>query len=262
MKPPVTLIDSHAHLGDDRLYPDVSAILLRAQQAGIETIINICTDALTLERGLQLHQEYPWIYNAAATPPHDVVADGETVFPLVAKAAHAGKLVAVGETGLDYHYHTETRELQKKIFIRYLHLALECGLPIVIHCREAFEDFFAVIDAEYKEAPGVLHCFTGTMQEAQQLIDRDWYVSLSGIVTYKKSEELREVAKIVPLNRLLIETDAPYLAPQSKRGKTNEPAYLVETAQVIAAAKGLSLEELAQATRDNAKKFFGKGPKE
>ena len=138
-----------------------------------------------------------------------------------------------------------------------MHLALECELPIVIHCRDAFADFFQIIDEEYPvNKKGVLHCFTGTLEEAKEVVKRDWYLSLSGIVTFKRSEELREVAKIVPLDQLLIETDTPYLAPQSRRGKQNEPSYLPETAKLIADVKGISLEELAKATANNATELF------
>lgn len=256
----IRFIDSHAHLTSDTVYPDVDALLLRAQAAGIEAVINICTDLETLKRGVELAKRYPWVRNTAATTPHDVEKEGEAYFGEIAAHARSGQLVAVGETGLDYFYHHSPVEIQKTFLRRYLQLALECSLPVVIHCREAFVDFFAILDEEYKNgnrwAPGVLHCFTGTIQEAEQVIDRGWYLSLSGIVTYKKSEELRQTAKIVPLDQLLIETDTPYLAPQKHRGKTNEPAFLTNTAEVIAEVKGLSVAEVAQATANNAKRLF------
>lgn len=257
---PTELIDSHAHLTSPAVYNKLGELLPNAQKAGIVNIINICTDIDTLEKGLALAKEHPWIYNVASTTPHDVDAEGEAVFPTMAAAARSGALVAVGETGLDYFHHHSKPESQQRFLRRYLHLALECRLPVVIHCRDAFADFFRILDEEYivdnTHAPGVLHCFTGTMAEAEQVIARDWYLSLSGIVTFKKSEELREVAKMVPLDRLLIETDTPYLAPQSRRGKQNEPAFIVETATCIAAARGISLEELASATKANAKRLF------
>lgn len=249
-------IDSHAHLSSPQTWPDIDEILQRAQEANLSHIINICTDAGTLEKGLGLAKKHSWIHNTAATTPHDVDREGEAFFPLMEKHARAGDLVAVGETGLDYYYEHSAKETQKNFFIKYLHLALNCSLPVVIHCRDSFTDFFEIIDAEYQNAPGVLHCFTGTLQEAKEVIKRGWYLSLSGIVTFKKSEELREVAKLTPLDQLLIETDTPYLAPQSHRGKRNEPAYLPETAQLIADLKGISLDELAQATVANAKSFF------
>lgn len=250
------LIDSHAHVTSDEIYGQAKHVLERAREAGIVAILNICTDAEKLINGLTLSKEYPWVYHAAATHPHDVDTQGELLFDTVANHARSGFLKAIGETGLDYHYEHSYRNTQQKLLKRYLNLALECRLPVVIHCREAFEDFFAIIDEVYRDSPGVLHCFTGTLSEAKQVLDRGWMLSLSGIVTFKKSDPLREVAKYVPLDRLLIETDAPFLAPQSKRGKPNESSFLPEIAQEIARVKGLSPEHVAEATTANACRLF------
>ena len=256
----VPLIDSHAHLSKSETIESVYDLLKRAEDAEIQAIVNICTDIETLNLGLELAQKYPWIFNTAATTPHDVEREGEQVFSTIAAHARKGHLVGIGETGLDYHYQHSSPEVQKNFLRRYLHLALECKLPVVIHCRNAFADFFEVLDAEYqtngKYGPGVLHCFTGTLAEAEEVLKRGWYLSLSGIITFKKSEELRRVAEIVPLEQLLIETDSPYLAPQSKRGMINEPAYLCETAETIARIKGMPLERLAMATIENTCKLF------
>lgn len=242
------------------MFKDIDSVLLRAKEAGLLSIVNICTNPLTLERGLQLSQDYPWVYQAAATTPHDVEKEGEQVFPLIAQAARSGQLKAVGETGLDYYYQHSNQAVQKDFLRRYLRLALECSLPVVIHCREAFSDFFEILDQEYKingmHAPGVLHCFTGTVAEAEQVIERGWYLSLSGIVTFKKSIELQEVAKRVPLAQLLVETDAPYLAPQGHRGKTNEPSFMLETIRCIANLKGMDSLQVAEATAQNACRLF------
>lgn len=254
------LIDSHAHLTADALFEQVDPILARAQASGVDAIVNICTDAKTLERGLSLKGKYSWVFHAAATTPHDVEKEGELLFPLMERHALSGALVAVGETGLDYHYYSHTKLLQQDFLRRYLHLALRADLPVIIHCREAFADLFQILDSDYKlkgaHAPGVLHCFTGTAPEAEQLLARGWFISLSGIVTYKKSDALRDVAKIVPLERLLIETDAPYLAPQAYRGQINEPAFILETADTIAKVKGISSAEVANATAANAARLF------
>ena len=253
-------IDSHAHLTSDALYADIEAVLDRAQQAGADAVINICTNALTLERGLSLSEKYPWVYNAAATTPHDAATEGETLFPFMENHLLSGKLAAVGETGLDYHYYDSTKEAQKKLLSRYLHLALSANLPVIIHCREAFSDLFQILDSDYKvggkHAPGVLHCFTGTEAEARQVLERGWYLSLSGITTFKKSSALREIAAFVPLDQLLVETDAPYLAPQTHRSKLNEPAYLREIIDTIAQAKSLDKEQVAQTTAANARRLF------
>ncbi|MFI0434413.1 MAG: TatD family hydrolase [Parachlamydiaceae bacterium] len=254
------LIDSHAHLTSPALFDRLETILKKASEASIVGIVNICTDLLTLERGLTLSSHTPWIYQAAATTPHDVEKEGEQAFATIAAAARTGKLDAVGETGLDYYYEHSNRDVQKIFLRRYLQLALECQLPVIIHCREAFQDFFDILDAEYtvggRHAPGILHCFTGTLAEAEQVIKRGWMLSLSGIVTFKKSVELQEVARHIPLEQLLIETDSPYLAPQKHRGKQNEPAFLVETAQFIASLRQISFEELAGATVKNARTIF------
>lgn len=254
------LTDSHAHLTSSLVFDQLPGMLERAQKEGVQTIINICTDRLSLERGIELSRHHPWIYQAAATTPHDVEKEGEEVFPIMAAHARKGDLKAVGETGLDYHYTHSSKEIQQKFLRRYLRLALECRLPIIIHCREAFQDLFAIVDEEYRIqggwGPGVLHCFTGNQKEAEEVLKRGWMLSLSGIVTFKKSTELQAIARDVPLNQLLIETDTPYLAPQKYRGQPNEPAFLFETAAFIAALKDISIKEIVQITTENAQKFF------
>lgn len=249
-------VDSHAHLTSDALFPHLSQILDRAEAAGVEAIVNICTDQVSLDRAFAVKRKSPHLFFTASTTPHDVEAEGESFFPLVAEAARGGKLVAIGETGLDFHYEYSPKELQKKYLSKYFSLSIETQLPIVFHCREAFQDLFEIADREYRGRPALLHCFTGSLEEAKGVLDRGWYLSLSGIVTFAKSESLREVARYVPLDRLLIETDAPYLAPQSRRGKINEPAWIVETAHMVAQAKGIAVEQLAQATCENAYSFF------
>jgi TatD DNase family protein len=249
-------IDSHAHLTAPDVMPHLNAILHRAKEARVSHVLNICTDPETLEQGLLLSDRHPHIQNAGATTPHDVVSEGISAFPLFEEAARKGNLRAIGETGLDYHYQHSPKALQKEFLSRYLGLATETSLPVIFHCREAFSDLLAIADAEY-EGPAILHCFTGSLSEAKEVLERGWYLSLSGIVTFKKSWSLREVAKMVPLSQLLIETDTPYLAPESHRGKPNEPSFLPETAQCIAKAKGVPIEEVASATSENAKKIFG-----
>ena len=250
-------IDSHAHLTSLAVLPHLEGILARAREKGLSHILNICTDIPSFHAGILLAMQYPWIQNAAATPPHDVLKEGELAFPLFRKAAQQGQLAAVGETGLDYHYFHSPKETQQQFLVRYLHLAAETDLPVIFHCREAFSDLFSIVDLEYPaQAPAILHCFTGTESEAEEVLKRGWFLSFSGIVTFKNSESLRSVAKKTPLAQLLIETDSPYLAPQSHRGKPNEPAYLAETAACIAALQGIPIEQLAAATSENAKRLF------
>lgn len=249
-------IDSHAHLTIPPVLNHVEELLQRAQQKHVKAIINICIDPSSLEKGFQVSQRHQWVFNAAATTPHDVEKEGELFFPIVEKCAAEGKLVAIGETGLDYHYHHSPIETQKQFLIRYFELALKTNLPMIFHCRDAFQDLFILADQHYSMRPAVLHCFTGTIEEAKACLDRGWFISMSGIVTFKKSQFLREVAAYVPLDRLFIETDTPYLAPQSKRGKTNEPSYIDEVAKVIAETKGIGVEKVAEATARNSANFF------
>jgi TatD DNase family protein len=252
----MNFVDSHAHLTSEQILPFLQEVLERAKDKGISKIINICTDENSLKKGLLLHEDCPWVYNAAATTPHDVELQGASFFPLVERTAMQGKLIAIGETGLDYFYEHSNRKQQQKYLSLYFSLATQTNLPLIFHCREAFTDLFSMADQEYREFPAVLHCFTGTIEEAKGVLDRGWYLSFSGILTFKKSSALREVAKYVPLNRLLIETDSPYLAPQNHRGKLNEPSYLPEIAQVLAATKGISVEQLASIIEINTENFF------
>lgn len=252
----LNLFDTHAHLTSEQILPHLKAVLQRAEQSGVRKIVNICTDPKTLEEGITLSEQYPWVYNAAATTPHDVEEEGELFLPLVEKAASDGKLIAIGETGLDYFYEHSNKKVQQAFLMRYFSLALKMKLPLIFHCRDAFADLFSMADSSYPAAPAILHCFTGTLEEAKGVLDRGWYLSISGIVTFKKSQQLRDVAKYVPLDRLLIETDSPYLAPQSHRGEQNEPSFLRETAEAIAGVKGISAAELAQSSSDNACRLF------
>jgi len=253
-------VDSHAHLCSKEFDGLEQALVKAAQDANVGKIINICTDLRSLEKGVKLAEEFPYVFNTASTTPHDVLKEGESFFPIVYEYAKKGLLKGIGETGLDYFYEHSPREIQKQFLVKYLQLAQELGLPVVIHCRDAFTDFFEILDAEYcqngKHLPGVLHCFTGTAKEAEQVIDRGWYLSLSGIMTFKKSIELKEIATFIPLSQLLIETDSPYLAPQTRRGKINQPAFVVEIAEMIAQLKNISLEEVAKATSFNAETLF------
>lgn len=249
-------IDSHAHLTSLEILPHVDAVVDRALAAGVEKIVNICTDEASLMAGIALKKRHPSVYNAAAATPHDVETIGEQFFPIVSRAAEEKQLIAIGETGLDYHYEHSNRSVQKEHLLRYFALAKRTQLPIIFHCREAFADLFDLADQHFSGGPALLHCFTGTLEEGQEVIKRGWYISVSGIATFKKSENLRAAIARVPLDRLLIETDTPYLAPHSKRGKVNEPAFVIETAQLLATLFNRPLEEIARITTANAEQFF------
>lgn len=249
-------IDTHAHLTSLDIQEQREEMLARARLHQVLKIVNICTDEKTLLDGLEVAKKESGVYTTAATTPHDVEKEGERFFPLVEKCALEKKLIAIGETGLDYYYERSPRLFQKKFLIDYFALARKAHLPLIFHCRDAFADLFALSDAHYAHHRALLHCFTGTLEEAKGVLDRGWLLSISGIVTYKKSEELRSIVKYVPLDRLVLETDTPYLAPQSRRGKVNEPSFLIETAELVASLKAIKLEALGAATSHNAEQFF------
>lgn len=248
--------DSHAHLTLEDEYKNIDEIIQNAKNANVTKIINVCTNKISLEEGLKLSNRYDFIYNSAATTPHDVDYERDVFYESVEKKAKDKKIVAIGESGLDYFYGKEKKDLQKKYFIDYLKLAKKHNLPLIIHCRDAFLDLFEIVDTEFKDQTAVLHCFTGIEKEAKNVLDRGWYISFSGIITFKNAQDIRDIVKTAPMDRLLIETDSPLLAPQSKRGKLNQPANIVETAQMMADIKNVSLDEIAKITFDNAMKFY------
>lgn len=248
------LIDSHAHLSS-KDYSDLASVIQRAQMNNIASIINICTDQKSLDESFLLEKNYPFIHSAAATTPHDATTNDDTFFPPIETFAKEKKLIAIGETGLDYYYTTSFKELQKKYFLKYLTLAKELNLPLIIHCRDAFSDLFTLVKP-FLPIKAELHCFTGSLEDAKKALEMNWYISFSGIVTFKNSH-LCKIAKEMPLEKMLLETDSPYLAPGKYRGKKNEPSFLIETAKFISDLKEIPLEELAKRTFQNTKEFFG-----
>ncbi|WP_201456448.1 TatD family hydrolase [Chlamydia sp. 17-3921] len=259
----MSLTDAHAHLSDDAFCEDIDAILHRAKNAGISLIVNVASTVEELKRSFSYAERFPDIHfsHVGGTPPQDAQKDIEEDFRYIRELASHGKLAAIGEVGLDYGFAntSETSRRQHQVLRRYLALALECKLPLVVHCRGAFQDFFHALDSCYSKypqaCPGMLHCFTGSIEEAQELIARGWFLSISGIVTFKNAQYLRDLVLEIPLDHLLIETDAPFLAPTPFRGKKNEPAYIVHTVETIAAIKGCSVEELSSIVRNNTLRF-------
>ncbi|WP_213358235.1 TatD family hydrolase [Chlamydiifrater phoenicopteri] len=252
----MSLIDAHLHLADESFQNDIREVLSRAEEGGIATLLNVSTTQQELCNAFHYAETTPNItfLHAAGTPPQDALGDIEADFDFFAKAAKEGKLVAVGEVGLDYGFvqNDQEKARQQEVFKRYLSLAIECALPPVIHCRNAFEDFFSILDSDYRNGrPGMLHCFTGSSEEAAELVKRGWYISISGIVTFKNAESLREVLRTLPLEQLLIETDAPYLAPVPFRGKKNEPSFIRHTFEKISSLKGVPVSELANIVKAN-----------
>jgi TatD DNase family protein len=254
-------IDSHAHIDGDDFDNDREAVIERAHAAGVSVILNVGTGdphSGALERALELGKTHKNVYTAIGTHPHDARLYDDAAEEKIKNLINDEHVIAWGEIGLDFHYDNSPRDVQLEVFKRQLRAARECDLPVVIHTREAETETIEILRSEYDGAQrrGVFHCFSGSMDLAQRAIEIGFMISFSGIVTFKKAEELRAVAKQVPLDRLLIETDCPYLTPIPYRGKRNEPAYVVEVARCLAGLHGVELEEMARITTDNFNRFF------
>lgn len=248
-------IDTHAHLG---YFPEneLSKILERAIASHVNRIINIATSIDDLKRGLEISSEYPWISLASAVTPHDVIDKTPYDLDLLARYVEDGKLIAIGECGLDYYYGNESRAEQIALFERQIELAVKYNLPLLIHARDAFSDLFSLADRVDFPKKTLIHCFTGSQAEAEEIIHRGWFLSFSGIITFPKSLELQKIAEKISLDHVVIETDAPYLAPEPYRGKRNEPAYLIEVAKMLSKLKNMTLEELSLSLEKSSRDFF------
>jgi TatD DNase family protein len=246
----MSLVDSHCHLDDKQFNEDREAVIERSLAAGVDLMLAVGTGEgpPDLESGIRLAEKYPFIYATVGVHPHDASKASDATMQRLRELATHPKVVAIGEIGLDYHYDFSPREVQRAVFERQIAIAREAGKPIVIHTREAWDDTFAAIGAGM---PGIMHCFSGGPEEARRCLSLGFHLSFAGIVTYPKALDVQEAAKATPLDRLLVETDAPYLAPVPKRGKRNEPAFVKETAKRLAELKGCSFEDLAAATTAN-----------
>ncbi len=246
------LADSHCHLDDEQFDPDREEAIARARAAGVEILMAIGTGEgpPDLEPAIRLAERYPFIYATVGVHPHYAAKAAEDTFPrLRALAAHP-KVRAIGEIGLDYHYDFSPRLVQREVFERQLALAAEAGRPVVIHTREAWDDTLEVLRSHW-QGGGIMHCFTGDEQQARQALDLGFHLAFGGVVTFPKAEQVRQAARITPGDRLLVETDCPYLAPVPRRGKRNEPAFLVETVRRLGEVRGEAPEELAEQTTGN-----------
>ncbi|MBI5741555.1 MAG: YchF/TatD family DNA exonuclease [Nitrospirae bacterium] len=250
------MIDTHCHLEMDEFEGDRDEVLTRAAEAGVKYIINAGSDREANLRGLELSTRYPNVYSAVGIHPHDAKYLDRSLLIELKRWSDRPKVVAVGEIGLDYHYLHSTKGVQVEAFIKQIALAREVDLPIIIHSREAKKDTVRILKEEASEVPGVLHCFSGDMEMAKEAMGLGFYISIAGPVTFKNVKDLREIAGFIPDDFLLIETDAPYLAPVPMRGKRNEPSFLTHTAQVIADARGISISDLARITTLNAMRLF------
>ena len=257
------LIDSHCHLDFPDFAGELDAVVARAQAAGVGRIVTISTRVKRHAEVLAIAERFPDVYCSVGTHPHnaheelDVTAD-----ELIARTRHP-KVVAIGEAGLDYHYDYSPRDAQEHGFRNHIAAARATGLPLVIHSREADDDMARILEEETGKGafPAVLHCFTGSRELAERAIALGLFISFTGILTFKKSDDLRSIAKSLPAGRVLVETDAPYLAPGRYRGKRNEPAYVTETAQVLAETRGVSLDEIARETNAGFFRLFSKVPR-
>lgn len=252
------LIDSHCHLDYPPMSDDLDATLERARAAGVEQCIHIGCSPTTMAPAVELAQAHACVFASVGVHPHDARLLDDPLLAEIERLAGEAKVVAVGETGLDYHYDFSPREAQLSAFAAQIELARAIDKPLVLHIRDAHADAWEVLDAHPARAnPGVVHCFTGTPQEAERWLERGWHISFSGISTFKKAAELREAAALVPAERILLETDAPYLAPEPLRGRKNEPANVAFTCVALAAVRDESPEQLARQAAENTRRLFG-----
>ncbi len=252
------LFDTHAHLNATQFNEDVEQVIERARAEGVSHIVVVGFDRPTIQRAIKLAEQYSFIYAAVGWHPVDAIHMTDEDLTMIERLASHPKVVALGEMGLDYYWDQSPKEVQKEVFRKQIRLAKKVKLPIIIHNRDATADIVHILREENaEEVGGVMHCFSGSIEVARQCIDMNFYISFGGPVTFKNAKKPKEVAKEIPLHRLLIETDCPYLTPHPFRGKRNEPSYVKYVAEAIAELKGLSFEEVAQKTSDNAKRLFG-----
>ncbi|KMK74474.1 TatD family hydrolase [Alkalihalobacillus pseudalcaliphilus] len=251
------LFDTHVHLNADQFDEDLEEVLARAKQAGVSEMVVVGFDEKTIRRALELVERYDYLYAAVGWHPVDAIDMTEQHLQWLEELASHPKIVALGEMGLDYHWDKSPKDVQKEVFRQQIALAKKVQLPIVIHNRDADQDVVDILREEgASEVGGIMHCFGGSVEIAKQCLDMNFHISLGGPVTFKNARKPKMVAKEVPLDKLLIETDCPYLAPHPNRGKRNEPAYVELVAKEIAALRELTYEEVASQTRVNAKKLF------
>jgi TatD DNase family protein len=259
-------IDSHAHIEGHKFDSDRAEMLNRAREAGLERILAIGsgTGPGTYDCALKMAEQHDWIFASTGLHPHEASVATAADYDEMSRLAKHPKLIAWGEIGLDYFYDHSPREVQKEVFRRQMELAAEARLPIIIHCRpsnsseNAWDDTLAMLRQHWATTglPGILHCFTGDWKRAQAALEIGFYISFAGNVSFPKAESIRETAKQVPLNRMLIETDSPYLAPVPHRGKRNEPGFVVNTAEIIAQLRGSIKEEIGAKTTENFYRLF------
>ena len=254
------LVDSHCHLDFPSLQNDLEGVIERALAAGIGTIVTICTRVEQFPTILQIAERFENIYCSVGLHPHDAAQEQNLTTARLVELANHEKVVGIGETGLDYYYNKSPHDIQTRMFRRHIAASRELQMPLIVHSRAADDEMVTILQEEFCNGafPGVLHCFSSSPKLAKAALDLGFYISFSGILTFKNAEEVRNIAAEVPLNRLLVETDSPYLAPVPHRGKDNEPAYVALTAAKLADMRGLSMTEIAVQTTANFRRLFSK----
>lgn len=247
------MIDSHCHL--EMFEEEISEVLKRAYDAGISTVITISSDVASIDKIIKITEQYPMVYATVGIHPHDAKELNSEVLKRLFELSRHPKVVGIGEIGLDYHYEHSPREVQREAFVLQLKLARDIGLPVVIHAREAFDDTIKILK-EQNVHKGVMHCFSGNLSQVKKAIELGLFISISGVVTFKNAKTIKEVARFVPDEYLMIETDAPYLAPEPMRGKRNEPSFLIYTAKALAELRGITIEDIDRITTVNVNRLF------
>lgn len=254
MKP--MIFESHAHYDSRKFDEDREELLNSMQENGVGTIINAGATWKSVTTGLELANQYPFVYAALGLHPDEVGDLNEERFEILKAECQKEKVVAVGEIGLDYYWDNESHDIQKKWFIRQLELARELDLPVIIHSRDAAEDTLKIMKEHAQGMRGVIHCFSYSKEMAEEYVKLGFYIGVGGVVTFKNGKKLKEVVEAIPIERILLETDSPYLAPEPHRGKRNSSLYLPHIAQMIADLKGLSYEEVVAQTERNSRELF------
>ena len=250
--------DTHAHLNAEQFNDDLQEVIDRALAEGISRIVVVGFDRLTIKRAMELAEQYEFIYASVGWHPVDAIDMKDEDLLWIEELAVHPKVVALGEMGLDYYWDKSPKDIQKEVFRKQIQLAKKVKLPIIIHNRDATADIVEILREEgAKEVGGIMHCFSGSPEVAKECVEMNFYISLGGPVTFKNARKPKEVAEVIPLEKLLIETDCPYLAPHPYRGKRNEPSYVKLVAEQIAEIKEISVDEVARVTTENAKKLFG-----
>ncbi len=249
--------DTHAHLHFPDYDPDREKVIAGLKQSGIDCFVNVGTDAASSRKSIEYAEKYDFVYAAAGIHPNDTANTGPEQVAEIAELLKHPRVVAIGEVGLDYYRDHSPHEKQKQILNAFLDFYDVIGKPLIIHCRDAYEDLAMLFQSRGRKWNGVMHCFSSDTENMKRFLDLGFYISFAGPLTYKKNDVLRDACKACPLDRMVLETDAPFLPPQTMRGKRNEPSLMLETAQTMAEIHGLTMDDLAKKTTANARKLFG-----